>query len=126
MMFLIDTNIFLEVLLKQDKVEDCKSFLDKNIGNLHITDFSLHSIGIILFRYGKEGVFQRFVEDVAPCIKLLSLPMERYSGVANVRTTLNLDFDDAYQYEVAKCYRLSIATMDRDFEKIPDMEISFL
>lgn len=41
MMFLVDTNIFLEVLLIQDKEEDCKEFLDKKIGNLHITDFSI-------------------------------------------------------------------------------------
>jgi predicted nucleic acid-binding protein len=51
MMFLVDTNIFLEILLTQDKKAICKKFLDKNIGNLHITDFSLHSIGVILFRY---------------------------------------------------------------------------
>ena len=31
MMFLVDTNIFLEVLLIQDKEEDCKEFLDKHI-----------------------------------------------------------------------------------------------
>ena len=28
MMFLVDTNIFLEVLLSQEKKEICKSFLD--------------------------------------------------------------------------------------------------
>ena len=46
-MFLVDTNIFLEILLGQDKKEVCKRFLDKNIGNLNITDFSLHSLGDI-------------------------------------------------------------------------------
>jgi hypothetical protein len=42
-MFLVDTNIFLEILLRQDKKEDCKSFLDNNIENINVTDFSLHS-----------------------------------------------------------------------------------
>lgn len=56
-MFLIDTNIFLEILLKQDKKEKCKKLLYENIGNLHITDFSLHSIGVILFRYERENIF---------------------------------------------------------------------
>jgi predicted nucleic-acid-binding protein len=37
-MFLVDTNIFLEILLGQDKKEVCKRFLDKNIGDLSITD----------------------------------------------------------------------------------------
>ena len=33
-MFLVDTNIFLEILLEQDKKESCKKFLINNIGNL--------------------------------------------------------------------------------------------
>jgi predicted nucleic acid-binding protein len=74
MMFLVDTNIFLEILLGQDKEEDCKSFLDKNSGNLHITDFSLHSIGIAMARYSKEEGFGNLVEDMLPMVMLLSLP----------------------------------------------------
>lgn len=95
-MFLVDTNVFLEILLNQDKNDDCKAFLNNNIGNLNITDFSLHSIGVILFRYGKEDIFRKFVEDVMPNTKLLFLPMELYREVVNVRKILKLDFDDAY------------------------------
>jgi predicted nucleic acid-binding protein len=124
--FLADTNIFLEILLGQDKKEACKTFLISNIGDLSITDFSLHSIGVILFRYNKEDIFQKFVEDVMPDARLLTLPMELYNDVVNVRKSLNLDFDDAYQYSVAKYYGLKVATMDKDFEKIEDVEILFL
>ena len=49
-MYLIDTNIFLEILLKQDKSDLCKAILNKNIAELNISDFTLHSIGIILFK----------------------------------------------------------------------------
>lgn len=125
-MFLADTNIFLEILLGQDKKEECKRFLIDNIGNLSITDFSLHSIGVILFRYNKEDIFQKFVDDVIPDTRLLSLPMELYRDVVNVRKNLNLDFDDTYQYSTAKYYGLKVVTMDKDFEKIKDMEILFL
>jgi len=125
-MYLVDTNIFLEILLGQDKKEVCKSFLDENIGYLNTTDFSLHSIGVILFRYSKEDIFHKFVEDVMPDTKLLSLPMELYRDVVTVRKNLNLDFDDTYQYSVAKYYGLKVVTMDKDFEKIKDMEILFL
>jgi predicted nucleic acid-binding protein len=124
--FLADTNIFLEILLGQDKKEACKTFLISNIGDLSITDFSLHSIGVILFRYNKEDIFRKFVEDVMPDARLLTLPMELYNDVVNVRKSLNLDFDDAYQYSVAKYYGLKVATMDKDFEKIEDVEILFL
>ena len=126
MMFLVDTNVFLEIVLRQDKKEDCKRFLDNNIGNLNITDFSLHSIGVILFRYGKEEIFQKFVEDVIPNTKLLSLPVELYEEVVNVRKNLNLYFDDAYQYSMAKYHGLKVVTMDKDFERIRDVEILFL
>ena len=125
-MFLVDTNVFLEILLMQDKKESCKKFLDNNIGNLNLTDFSLYSIGVILFRYGKEDIFQKFVEDVMPNVKLLSLPMKLYREIVDVRKSLNLDFDDAYQYSTAKYYGLRVATMDKDFERIRDVEILFL
>jgi predicted nucleic acid-binding protein len=59
-MFLVDTNVFLEILLKQDKREDCKKFLN------------------------------------------------------------------AYQYSIAKYHGLKVVTMDRDFERIKDMDILFL
>ena len=52
--------------------------------------------------------------------------MEKYIEVINVKKSLNLDFDDAYQYSVAKYYGLKIVTMDKDFEKIKDVEIIFL
>jgi predicted nucleic acid-binding protein len=125
-MFLVDTNVFLEILLKQNKRKDCKKFLNNNIENLNMTDLSLHSIGIILFRYGKEEIFQKFVEDVISNTKLLSLPVELYGEVVNVRKSLNLDFDDAYQYSIAKYHGLKVVTMDRDFERIKDVNVLFI
>ncbi len=47
-MYLIDTNIFLEVLLGQEKTQECKDFLVNNLGHLEISDFTLHSIGVYL------------------------------------------------------------------------------
>ncbi|MGC1120852.1 MAG: type II toxin-antitoxin system VapC family toxin [Candidatus Methanofastidiosia archaeon] len=126
MMVLVDTNIFLEILLGQHKEEDCKGFLEKNTGNLHITDFSLHSIGIAMFRYSKEEVFGSFMEDVLSAVMLLSLPIESYGAVIDSKKNLGLDFDDAYQYCVARHYELKIVTMDRDFEIIKDVDILFL
>ena len=125
-MFLVDTNVFLEILLNQDKKEKCKEFLDSNAGNLNITDFSLHSIGVILFKYGKGDIFQKFVEDVLSNIKLLTLPTELYKDIVNISKGMKLDFDDAYQYNTAKYYGLKVATIDKDFKNIKDIEILFL
>ena len=95
-MFLVDTNVFLEILLKQEKRDICKKFLDDNIGSLNITDFSFHSIGVILFRYNEEGIFHRFVQDVIPNVNLLSLPLNKYEELIRIKNSYNLDFDDAY------------------------------
>ena len=125
-MVLVDTNIFLEILLGQKKKDVCKKFLSDNISDLQITDFSLHSIGVILFRFGKEEIFRKFVEDIMPNFELLSLPADMYADVVEAKGNLNLDFDDAYQYAVAKYYKLEIVTMDQDFRKIKDVKIIFL
>ncbi len=125
-MFLVDTNIFLEILLNQAKKDNCKNFLDSNKSDIKITDFSLHSIGVILFKYGKGNIFQKFVEDVIPQTQILSLPIELYKELANVIKNMNLDFDDAYQYRIAKYYGVKVVTMDSDFRKIKDVEILFL
>jgi len=125
-MFLIDSNIFLEILLKQKKKAECKRFLSNNIDALHITDFSLHSTGVILFKYGNEKLFTEFVEDVLPNVKVLTLPVEQYGKLENIKKNHNLDFDDAYQYLVSKHYKLKIATMDSDFKKVKDLKVVFL
>jgi len=49
-----------------------------------------------------------------------------YKEIIEFRKTMNLDFDDAYQYGVAKHFGLKIVTMDRDFEKMKDVEVEFL
>jgi predicted nucleic acid-binding protein len=124
--FLADTNIFPEILLKQDKEEDCKNFLNDNIGKLYMSDFSLHSIGVILFRYDSEAVFQKFIDDTLKNVNLVSLPAGGYKEVVSAKKGLGLDFDDAYQYSTAKYYKLKIATMDTDFEEVKDVGVLFL
>lgn len=126
-MYLIDTNIFLEVLLTQEKKETCKNFLDANIKNLYISDFSLHSIGIILFKNNKDYIFQKFVEDVIPKTEIITLPKEVYRNLIGVRKKFRLDFDDAYQFNIAKEHSLKIVTIDKDLEKVKEeIEVIFL
>jgi len=120
-MFLVDTSIFLEILLAQHKAEIGKRFLSVNLGNLCISDFSLHSVGIILFREGKEEYFQLFVNDVMPKTKLLTLPEHLYGELASLKTTINLDFDDLYQFRVAKEFNLQVVTFDSHFSKVSNL-----
>ena len=46
-MYLFDTNIFLEIMWSQGKSGDCKKALIDHINFVFISDFSLHSIGVI-------------------------------------------------------------------------------
>jgi|ERR1035441_3785826 predicted nucleic acid-binding protein len=117
-MILADTNIFLEILLEQEAKERCKQFLSENIEAIAISDFSLHSISLILFREGKHDKFNMFLEDILPMIPLLTLPKEYYLKLKDDSIANKLDFDDTYQFCTAKEKDYEIATMDKDFKRV--------
>jgi len=60
-MYLIDTNIFLEILLRRENYKAALSFL-KNNKELHMSDFSLHSIGVILVKLTKPASSPNFLK----------------------------------------------------------------
>ena len=70
---LVDTNIFLEILLNQPATKKCQDFLNNDAGAAWISDFSLHSIGVLLFRRGRAELFRRFVKDTLPALTVLTL-----------------------------------------------------
>ncbi|MHA1505758.1 MAG: type II toxin-antitoxin system VapC family toxin [Candidatus Asgardarchaeia archaeon] len=119
-MYLVDTNIFLEIFLEQKKADEAEEFLRKIPSeHLHISDFSLYSIGIILFRQGKHETFLDFVEDVfmRGKITILRLSLFDVNEIIKSSKSFNLDFDDAYQYTIAKKYGLKIVSFDSDFDR---------
>ena len=98
-----------------------------NTDSLFISDFSLHSIGVILFRHKKDKVFNNFVTDVLPKIDIVSLSKESYGKLSEFKNEHNLDFDDAYQCNVAEERGLTIVTMDKDFKRIEDrIKVKFI
>jgi len=118
---LFDTNIFLEVLLGQEKKKICKDLLSVNIENSCISDFSLHSIGVILLKQKKPKVFEEFLSDVLKYSRIVSLPKDKYFEVTKISQKFNLDFDDSYQIAIAQEFNLRIATMDHDFTKVVNL-----
>ncbi len=119
-MYLIDTNIFLEILLEQEKEKDCTKFLEEIEDECYISDFSLHSIGVILFRMKKDELFLKFLNDMFLNTEIIRLSPELYNNLPEIRKSLDLDFDDTYQMEVAKKFNLKIVTLDSDFKKVQD------
>ena len=117
-MILVDTNIFLEILLDQDAKQRCKDFLSSSIEQISISDFSLHSIGLILFRESKHEKYSQFIRDLLPNIPLLTLTTESYLNLKEDAINYKLDFDDAYQFRIANEKGYEIATMDKDFKRV--------
>lgn len=119
MNLLLDTNIFLEVLLGQEHAKQAAQLLSNPIKfRLFMTDFSLHSIGVLLFRRNRFDVFNSMINDLEVMgVRLVSLYVKDMSGLADVAIRFNLDFDDAYQYETAKRFNLTLVSFDRDFDR---------
>ncbi len=62
-MYLLDTNVWLERLLKPAKSDEVGKFLDR-LPELFLTDFAFHSICVILLRLKKEPALRDFVQDL--------------------------------------------------------------
>jgi len=118
-MYLADTNIFLEALLEQNRAAEVHLFFQStDLDQICMTDLSLHSIGIILFRLKKFVLFISFLNDmVIDGIGILSLKPAELQTLDLVVPKFNLDFDDAYQYAVAKKHNLQLISFDTDFDK---------
>ncbi len=119
-MYLLDTNILLELLLKRQKYMEVEAFLRQTPReSLKISDFSLYSLGIVLFRRKMHGLFSKVVEDllINGGIGIIRLVAEDLDGVSQSSKRFNLDYDDAYQYTVAEKYNLIIVSLDRHFDR---------
>lgn len=119
-MYLVDTNLVLEVLLRQAKSEEVKRFLERAPSEqLFLTEFSLYSLGILLIRRNLHDVFLRVVEDLlfTGGLTLLRLAPADLADVARRSKQFGLDFDDAYQYVTADKYNLVIVRFDADFDR---------
>ncbi len=115
---LLDTNIFLEIILSQERAEEAKALLLKSAEHeFYITDYSLHSVGLLLFRRNQHESFRAFLDDVLVYggISLLSLLPDEMDAVISASKKFGLDFDDAYQYTVAARYDLALVSFDADF-----------
>ena len=111
LIFLVDTNVWLELLLAQEKAEEVKEFLQTvEAASLAISEFSLYSIGIILSRFKKDELFKEFLSDTIEEAKVvrICLKVKELKEIPSIRQQYKLDFDDAYQYHRDKI-QLSIS-----------------
>lgn len=122
-MYLVDTNVWLEPLLQQERAEEAVQFLTQTpTENLFITDFSFYSIGILLTRRNRPIILLDFVQDVFTngAVALLRLEPQEMPNLVAAINQFNLDFDDAYQYVTAQRNNLVIVSFDNDFNRTPE------
>jgi len=118
-MYLLDTNIWLERLLDQDKSEEVRLFLDSIPSQLiAITDFAFHSVAIVLCKLQRTDVLKSLIQDafIEGSVSLIHLEPEDIYRVVSVIENHKLDFDDAYQYVAAEKYGIELVSFDSDFD----------
>jgi hypothetical protein len=117
--FLVDTNVWLELLLGQEKAIEVQAFFHRAEASLlAITEFSLYSIGIILTRLKKDDLFLDFLNDTIKesGVSLIRLDIQGLIHILSIRKQFNLDFDDAYQYVAGSKFNYELVSFDSDFD----------
>lgn len=123
-MYLIDTNIFLEVLLERERVEECRTFLKKlEEGKIRcfVTSFAIHNIELVTINYKRIRELEKFLTAL---LFYQNLTIHSTSIIEEIETLrvmreFNLDFDDALQYLIAEEFNLKIVSFDKDFDNKP-------
>lgn len=119
--YLIDTNIFLEILLNQQNADDCENFLNrirKNKNSFYISSFTLHSIEVIMTRNKQElalNDFLLFIEK-SRIIRVETSTSDEIN-VLKIMQDLKLDFDDSIQVLLCNKLNLEIISYDKHFDK---------
>ena len=120
MRLLIDTNIVLEIILEQERAREARSLLSLTEEHVFfLSDFSLHSLGVLLFRWRQQKPYWEIIEDLVfnGGMAVISLSVDEMESVVKVAERFELDFDDAYQYVAAEKHQLAVVSFDGDFDR---------
>ncbi len=122
-MYLLDTNIFLEILLEQKRSEECEVLL-RNIKNskalFYVSSFTLHSIEVAMIRENKAELLADFLGFILVSkIVRLDTNTNDELQILNLSKEFKLDFDDAFQFYLCRRNNLKIVSYDRHFDKLP-------
>lgn len=122
MRFLLDTNIWLELLLNQENADDVRRFLlAHDSWDFAITEFSLYSIAVILTRLKKDQALLDFLGDTLQDsgVRVVRLDTRGLRTALEFRGKFGLDFDDAYQYAASERNALILVSFDSHFDVTP-------
>ncbi len=122
-MYLIDSNIFLELILGRKHALDCQKLFEKIEEKKLVavcSHFSVFSICIYLTKNHKVGAAKKFLEYVFSLdgLKVVNTTVQDDLKIIELMEKTGLDFDDCLQYYVAlETNCLGIISFDKDFKK---------
>lgn len=128
-MYLYDTNIFLEILLGQQKADSALRAIEAMSERKRgwVTSFSVHAIEAILGGTRRFELILDFLDFVEthPYLDRYSTSSLEEREIAETARQLNLDYDDALQFYVARTRGLALVTFDLHFRKTKGAKILF-
>ncbi len=125
----LDTSVFVEMLLAQERADECKSLLDsiaEGDRDAVVSHFTLHAIEAMIRSPQKLSEFLQDVES-SKGLKTYDTTLSDERSVVILSDKMRLDFDDSVQYYVAKFTGSSaIVSFDKHFDDldIPRIEPS--
>jgi len=123
-MYLVDTNIFLEILLGQTKKEECERFLEllrKGKKSGIVTDFTIHSIMVTMYNFGNLNGLRIFLSSLAAYkgLRIYHTTMSDEVNATEFAVQNRLDIDDAIQYASALGLKAeAIVSFDKHFNNL--------
>lgn len=121
--YLIDANIFLEVLLARENKDECVSFLKKvEEGEVKafVSSFIIHAMEVILINLGKAKELETFLEVIGNFkgLSVYSTKIEEEREAIEIISQEGLDFDDALQTYIARKLNTQIVSFDKHFDRV--------
>ncbi|MBI2185261.1 MAG: type II toxin-antitoxin system VapC family toxin [Thaumarchaeota archaeon] len=118
-MILLDTNIFLELLLDRKKAGECEELLDRvaeGAVEAVVTKFTVHAIEALVDNPKTILTFLKNLNNSVG-LEVYDTSLEEESAVPWIMETTRLDFDDALQYYVAqRSDAEAIVSFDKHFD----------
>ncbi len=125
-MYLIDTNIFLEVLLGRKNKDECISLfrmIERGEVKAFTTSFVIHSIEVIMDNFKKINELRIFLEVIAEFKGLEIYSTDIKDEILAIDMMKGgLDFDDALQSYIATKLGAKIVSFDKHFDKVRGLE----
>lgn len=117
----VDTNIFLEFLLKQRRQDESVQLMraiEEGKVEAYVTSFALHGIEVALERVKQVSGLEQFLDWVihAQGLSVYQTSPDEEKQIAALTQKITLDFDDTLQYYVTQTLGAVLVSFDTDFD----------